>query len=143
MKLSTKSEYAILAMIYLARQQEKGYVKISDICKHYSIPKKYLEILFTVLRHNGFIQTRRGADGGYQLAKPAEEISLAQVVRLMDGALAPTSSVSEYFYSDTPLQQEPGVLLIFREIRDFISDKLEATTLADFVIESVHNDEVE
>ena len=106
MKLTTKSEYCLLALLHLARRQDKGFVKIEEICDRYQIPKKYLELLFMTLRQNRLIKTRRGTQGGYQLAHPAAQITLAQVIRLMDGALAPTESVSKYFFSDTPISQE-------------------------------------
>ena len=133
MKLTTKSEYAILALIFLARREQAGFVKIEAICDYYSIPKKYLEFLFTALKQNRYIKTRRGSAGGYALAKPASQISLAEIIRLMDGALAPTEAVSTYFYSDTPLNQETKVIDLFQEIRDYISQKLEHFMLSELI----------
>jgi Rrf2 family cysteine metabolism transcriptional repressor len=131
MKLTTKSEYSILALIYLARSKKKDFIKTEEICSQCDIPKKYLELLFLTLRQGGYIKTRRGTSGGCKLAKPASKINIAQIIRLMDGALAPTESVSRFFYSDTPLSQEKKVIKVFREIRDYISNKLENVTLAD------------
>ena len=131
MKLTTKSEYSILALVYLARQPKGHFVKVDEIVKACDIPKKYLELLLMALRQNRLIKTRRGKQGGYQLARPAEAISLAEVIRLMDGALAPTESVSTYFHSDTPISKEPALLGVFREIRDYIAHKLETLTLQD------------
>ena len=71
MKLTTKSEYSILALVYMARRDKGEYVKIEEICSACDIPKKYLELLFSILRQNRYIQTKRGARGGYKLAKPA------------------------------------------------------------------------
>lgn len=133
MKLTTKSEYSILALIYLARHYSKGYVKIEDICTKYDISKKYLETLFSILKQRRYIKTKRGANGGYKLSIPADEITVAEIIRLMDGALAPTESVSEYFYADTPLNKEEKVLIEFRDIRDYISNKLERLKLADLI----------
>ncbi|MBN1765979.1 MAG: Rrf2 family transcriptional regulator [Sedimentisphaerales bacterium] len=133
MKLTTKSEYSILALIYMARNDKNGYIKIEDICSHCDIPKKYLEFLFTILRQNRYIMTRRGTKGGYKLARPADQISVAEIIRVMDGALASTESVSKYFYSDTPLSREDKIITVFKEIRDYISDKLENLSFADLV----------
>jgi Rrf2 family cysteine metabolism transcriptional repressor len=133
MKLTTKSEYSILALLYIARHEKQGFVKIEQICSQYDISKKYLELLFLILRRSRYIRTRRGKSGGYRLARPASKITLAEIVRLMDGALAPTESVSKYFFSDTPLAQEKKVLKVFKEIRDYISKRLENLTLADLV----------
>ncbi|HUV65593.1 MAG TPA: Rrf2 family transcriptional regulator [Sedimentisphaerales bacterium] len=133
MKLTTKSEYSILALVYIARHQQEGFIKIERICSHYDIPKKYLELLFTTLRQSRYLNTRRGAAGGYALARPAATISLAEIIRLMDGALAPTESVSQYFFSDTPLSKESNITNILREIRDYIAARLESVKLADLV----------
>ena len=133
MRLTTKSEYTLLALIHMARQGPDRYVKIEEICSAHSIPRKYLELLLSVLRQNRYIRTRRGSHGGYQLARPARAITVAEILRLMDGALAPTESVSTYFYAETPLSREPGLLRVLREIRDFIAQRLENLTLADLV----------
>ena len=131
MKLTTKSEYSILALIYMARNEKNGFMKIEGICSKCDIPKKYLELLFMILRQNGYIKTKRGTSGGYKLAKPASAISVAEIIRLMDGGLAATESVSRYFFSDTPLIKEKKIIKVFKEIRDYISNRLESLTLAD------------
>jgi Rrf2 family protein len=133
MKLTTKSEYSILALIYMARNEKKGFIKMEEISSHCDIPEKYLVLLFSILRQERYIRTRRGAGGGYELAKPASKITIAEIIRLMDGALAPTESVSKYFFSSTPLGKEKKIIKVFKEIRDYISDRLEALTLADLV----------
>ena len=133
MKLTTKSEYSILALIYIARNGKNGFIKIEEICSKCDIPKKYLELLFSILRQNHYIKTKRGASGGYNLAKPASQISIAEIIRLMDGALAATASVSKYFFSDTPLLKEKKVMKIFEEIRNYISERLEALKLSDLI----------
>jgi Rrf2 family protein len=133
MKLTTKSEYSIQALIYMARNDNDGFMKIDEICSKCDIPKKYLELLFMILRQNGYIKTKRGTSGGYKLTKPASKISIAEIIRLMDGALAATESVSKYFFSDTPLGREKKLINVFKEIRDYISKRLENLTLADLV----------
>ena len=133
MKLTTKSEYCLLAMLYLARHQNNGFIKIEEICRYYSIPKKYLELLFMSLRQNHLIQTQRGNQGGYKLAKDLNEITLAQIIRLMDGALAPTESVSKYFFTTTPISKEQKLVSVFQEIRNYVADKLENITLQDLI----------
>lgn len=133
MKLTTKSEYSLLALIYMARAGKDSYVKVEDICDKYNISKKYLEQLLTILKQAGYVRAKRGAAGGYTLAKDPSLITLAGVIRIMDGALAPTQSVSEFFFSHTPLEKEQKTLKVFREIREFIADKLEKTTLGDVI----------
>jgi Rrf2 family protein len=132
-KLTTKSEYGLLALVYLARHQESEFCKIEDICSKYNIPKKYLEQLFTILKSAKFIKTRRGSNGGYSLNKPADKVSVAEIIRLMDGALAPTSSVSEFFFAHSPLEQEHKLTEIMRDIRNYIAKKLENLTIKDLL----------
>jgi len=131
MRLTTKSEYALLAIIYMARNEQHSFIKIEDICSHYAISKKYLEQLFNSLRQSGYIKTKTGARGGYRLARPSSKISAAEIIRLMDGALAPTSSVSKYFFEHTPLEKEKKVMAALKDIRNYISDKMERLKISD------------
>jgi Rrf2 family protein len=133
MKLTAKSEYACLALIELASRWEMGVCSISDIAKSQCIPKKFLEQILLTLKRGGYVKSKKGVDGGYSLAKPPKDISVAGIVRLMDGALAPVESASTYFYEPTPVERSPRLLGVFRDIRNYISDKLENTTFADLV----------
>ncbi len=131
MKLTTKSEYSLLALIYIARHEKRGFIKIGEICSKYDVPKKYLEQLFLILKQNRYVKTKRGESGGYRLALPPDKINLAQIIRLMDGALAPSESVSKYFFSHTPLEKEKKIIKVLKEIRDYIADRLENLKLSD------------
>jgi len=133
MKLSLKSEYACLALIDLAENSGESIVKIEEISKRKSIPKKFLEQILLSLKNAGYVKSRRGPEGGYMLAKKPSEINLAEIIRLMDGALAPVESVSVYFYDSTPIEQNSMLISVFKDIRDYISDKLEKTTFADLL----------
>ncbi len=133
MKLTTKTEYSLLALIYIARHEKEAFVKIEDICAKYDLPKKYLEQLLLTLKQNRYVKTRRGSSGGYMLAKPSAKISFAEIARLMDGALAPTESVSKYFYSHTPREKEKKIMTVLKDIRDYVADKLENVTLSDLI----------
>ncbi|OGW74719.1 MAG: Rrf2 family transcriptional regulator [Omnitrophica bacterium RBG_13_46_9] len=133
MKLTTKSEYSILALIYISRHEKEGFIKIEDICSKYDISKKYLEQLLLILKQSRYIKTKRGSSGGYRLAIPAAKINIAEIIRLMDGALAPTESVSTYFFSHTPLEKEKKIMGVFKEIRDYVSNRLEKLKLSDLI----------
>ncbi|MFA5114052.1 MAG: Rrf2 family transcriptional regulator [Candidatus Margulisiibacteriota bacterium] len=133
MKLTTKSEYSILALIHLARRAKKGFTTTEEVCAKYSLPHKYLEQLFVVLKNNHFIKSKRGKEGGYRLARPAGQIKIAAVIRLMDGALAPVESVSKYFYARSPLEKERKIIAVFREIRDYVARRMEKLTLAELI----------
>lgn len=131
MKLTTRSEYALLALVYLARQNKDEYISIEIIAKAQGIPPKFLEQLMLAMKRAHFLHSVKGQHGGYALAKEPAEITLAEVIRLFDGALAPTESVSENFYESTPIEKEKKLTRVFKDIRDFVSQKLEKTTIAD------------
>ena len=131
MKLTSRSEYALLALVYLARNDSDEYISVETVALAQGIPPKFLEQILLALKRAKYLKSSKGQRGGYRLAKPADKITLAEVIRLFDGALAPTESVSEYFYESTPIEKEKSLVRVFRELRDYISDKLESTTLAD------------
>ena len=133
MKLTTKSEYSLLALIYIARNEGHAFIKVEDISKEYGISKKYLEQILSSLKQARYIKTKTGASGGYKLAKPAKKISIAEIIRLMDGALAPTLAVSRYFFEHTPLEKEKKVMKFFKEIRNYVSGKVERLKISDLV----------
>lgn len=131
MRLTTRSEYALLALIHLARQPKGEYVPVPSIAESRDIPAKFLEQILLTLKRARYVRSQRGQRGGYTLARAAREITVAEVIRLFDGALAPTESVSRYFYEPTPVERERKLLRVFREIRDHVARKLESTTIAD------------
>ncbi len=131
MKLTLRSEYALLALLYLARRKETGYVSVETIARSQEIPQKFLEQILLTLKRARYLKSLKGQHGGYCLAKPAEKISLAEIIRLFDGALAPTESASKYYYESTPIEKEKKIIRLFKELRDYIADKLENITLAD------------
>jgi Rrf2 family transcriptional regulator, cysteine metabolism repressor len=133
MRVTTRSEYALLALLYLARHTDEGFVPLSRVAEAQAIPLKYLEQLVLILHRAGYLASRKGQHGGHRLARPASEIHLAEVFRLLDGALAPTDSASTFFYRPTPIEREERLLGLLKEIRDFVAIKLESKTLADFV----------
>ncbi|HZK28109.1 MAG TPA: Rrf2 family transcriptional regulator [Thermoclostridium sp.] len=133
MRLSRKSEYALLALVDLSRQYGKEPSKIMDVSKRNDIPKKYLEQIFLQLKGAGYVRSFRGANGGYALAKPPEEITLAQIIRLIEGPLASVGSASIYYFEHTPIEQNKKLLQVFKEIRNVVSEKLEGKTLSDFI----------
>lgn len=131
MKLTNRSEYALLALVYLARHESDGYISVETIAQAQQIPPKFLEQLMLSLKRARLLRSAKGQRGGYMLAKPTNQITLAEIVRLFDGALAPTESVSENFYEPTPIEKEQSLIRVFKDIRDYISHKLETTTIAD------------
>ena len=131
MKLTCRSEYALLALVHLARCPKEEYVSVQTIAAAQKIPPKFLEQILLTLRLAKYLRSSKGKNGGFHLAKPPEKISLAEIVRLFDGALAPTESVSKYFYDSTPIEKEEKLIAVFKEVRDYIAEKMEKTTMAD------------
>src|SRR3954469_5456389 len=85
MNISVKSEYALHAIFDLATQPVDQPVKIADIAKRQQIPQKFLELILASLKQGGFVESRRGAEGGYRLARPADQITIGQVMRFVEG----------------------------------------------------------
>ena len=131
MKMTTQSEYSLLVLLYLARHGKKRHVSLATIARKEKLPFKYLEQLMNALIKAGIVCALKGRHGGYQLALKPEEITIAQIVRLFDGPLAPISSVSRYFYKPSMIEKEKKLSRVMRDIRDYISKKLEAITLKD------------
>lgn len=131
MKLTSRSEYALLALIYLARQPADTYTRVEEIATAQGIPPKFLEQILLALKRGQYLTSLKGHNGGYRLNKPAASISLAEVIRLLDGPLAPSESVSKYFYRPTPIEKEPSLVQLFTKIRDCMLSIIETTTLAD------------
>jgi Rrf2 family protein len=136
MRLSKRGEYGIRSMIYMARQaRPEALVQLKQIAEQEHIPTKYLEQILLTLRHAGLLHSRLGLRGGYHLAKPAKQISLGQIVRTLDGPLAPVNCVSQVAYEpcDCPDETTCGLRLAMLDVRNHISRVLDNTTLADIV----------
>jgi Rrf2 family protein len=132
--LSQKAKYAIKALLVLARAEEDELVQVNEIAEQQNIPKKFLDLIFFELRRHGLIVSTRGRDGGYSLGKPAAEISVASIVRAVDGPLAPLPCASVKFYrrcSDCDDEKTCEVRRLMREVRDAASAILDNTSLAE------------
>ena len=135
--ITRKTKYALSALVHLGRNEKSGPVLISDLAKQERIPKKFLELILLELKKHGILQSKRGKGGGYALGRPAELIRLGQVIRLLDGPLAPLPCVSETAYQpcdDCTDENSCGIRLVMKEVRDATAKILDNTTLADVVI---------
>lgn len=133
--LSQKAKYAIKALLMLARAQTDGRLaQVRDISESENIPKKFLDLIFFELRQDKLIVSTRGAKGGYALAKPAADISIAAIVRAVDGPLAPLPCASVRFYrrcDDCDDEKTCAVRRLMREVRDAASAILDNQSLAE------------
>jgi Rrf2 family protein len=136
-RISAKVDYAIRAMVELAAAPP-GTVKVERVATEQRIPRNFLENILLDLRHAELVASRRGVEGGYRLARPPEEISIADVIRAVEGPLASVRGVRpdelEYLGPATSLRDT------WIELRAAIRGVLEETTLADLVRRSAGND---
>jgi len=137
MKLSKRGEYALRALIDFGIAFELGrpLLKIGELVEKERLPVKFLEQILTQLRGAGYIETKRGKAGGYFLAKPPKEISLGQVIRLIDGPLAPIScvSVTAYERCSCPDEAHCGLRMLMLDVRNAIARILDRYVLGDVV----------
>jgi len=133
MKLSVRGEYALRALLVLGLHYGEGVVRIQTISEEQNIPKKFLEQILNDLKSLGAVESRRGAVGGYRLARPPEHITLASVVRHTEGALAPVSCVSDRFYErcTCPDEARCPIRAVMKEVREAVAGLMERATVAD------------
>jgi Rrf2 family cysteine metabolism transcriptional repressor len=132
-RLSTKGEYASRAMLELALRFADGPQHIRDISAAQDIPGRFLEQILLQLKRAGYLRSRKGPRGGYLLSRPPERISVAEVIRVMDGPLAPIDCVSVTAHELCPKEEACVLKGLWKETRDAIAGILERTTLADLV----------
>jgi Rrf2 family protein len=132
MKLSLRGEYALRALIVLGVSYHEPVVRIQTISKLQNIPKRFLEQILNELKSAGIVESRRGVAGGYRLRLPPDKITLAEVIRYIEGPLAPVSCVSERYYErcSCPDENNCGIRSVMKEVRDAIVKILESVTLA-------------
>jgi Rrf2 family protein len=137
MKLSKKGEYALRSLINLGIAAEVGreLVQVSELADNEQLPVKFLEQIMQALKEAGFVESQRGKFGGYRLAKPAGRITIGQVIRLLDGPLAPIGCVSQSAYEKCTCPDEAhcGLRMLMLDVRNAISGILDRYTLADVV----------
>jgi Rrf2 family protein len=137
MKLSKRGEYALRSMINLgiAAKVNRSLVRVTELAKAEDLPVKFLEQVMQQLREAGFVESERGKHGGYRLAKPASQILIGQIVRLVDGPLAPIGcvSLSAYEPCNCPDQEHCGLRMLMLDVRNAIAAILDRYTLADVV----------
>ena len=133
MKISQKGLYALQAMMVLSRRYNQGAIKIRDIAYEEDLPEKFLELILLELKNARMVESVRGAKGGYALRRPPDQIYLSEIVRLVDGPLAPFGDAEQLRLL---IDQEPAhrsLYQVFLDIRDAAAKILENTTLADLL----------
>lgn len=132
--LSHKAKYALKALFQLAAAPPGTMMLVADIAERENVPKKFLELILVELKRGGLVFSVRGRNGGYAMARSPAEITIGQVVRLMDGPLAPIPCASLSGYRPcTDCEDEEACLVrrVMREVRDAVAEVLDNRTLAE------------
>tara|TARA_E500000075_G_scaffold71931_1_gene64858 strand:- start:1270 stop:1683 length:414 start_codon:yes stop_codon:yes gene_type:complete len=136
--ISNKCKYAIKALTYIARNDDgTKAVMTSDIAQEQDIPRKFLEIILRDLRNNRILESKRGKDGGFRLLRPAEDISLTEIMRIIDGPIAmlPCVSLNYYRPCDDCDEKECEVKGVFEQVRDRTLEVLNGKTIKSLTLD--------
>jgi Rrf2 family protein len=131
MKISQKGLYALQAMMMLARHYSQGAIRIRDIAYEEELPEKFLELILLELKNARIVESARGAKGGYQLRRAPSEIRLSEIIRLIDGPLAPFGDADQLRALIDRDAEHRALYRVFLEVRDAAAKILESTSLAD------------
>ena len=132
MKLSQRGENALRAVLVLGMNHGSGVVRIRDIAQQQNIPRRFLEQILNDLKSAGFVLSKRGVAGGYRLQRGPNEISLADIIRHLEGPLAPVGCVSVNYYQRCSCPDEGACAIrsVMQEVRDAIVGVLEGVSVA-------------
>jgi Rrf2 family protein len=131
MKISQKGLYAMQSMMMLARSHQEGAIRIRDIAYEENLPEKFLELILLELKNARLVESIRGAKGGYRLRRAPSEIRLSEIIRLIDGPLAPFGDAEQLRTLIDRDDARRALYKVFLEVRDAAAKILEGTTLAD------------
>lgn len=137
--ISKRTQYALKAVISLARRYGEGPVLIATIANEEDIPLKFLEGILLDLKGRGILESKKGKGGGYQLGRSPSTITVGAIIRLIEGPLAPLPCASESAYracEECPDVEHCATRIVMRQVRDSIAAVLDHTTLADLVKQS-------
>jgi Rrf2 family protein len=133
MKVSSRGLYALKALTHLAEAYERGLVKIHEIAEEEQIPEKFLEGILVTLKNARIVASQRGREGGYRLRRPPAEVLIGEVVRIVDGPLAPFGDAVELAYRVKSEPRHAGLFDLFLDVRNAAARILDHTSLADLV----------
>jgi Rrf2 family protein len=133
MKVSQKGLYALQALMMLTRRYNQGAIRIRDIAYEENLPEKFLELILLELKNARIVESVRGAKGGYQLRRPPSEIRLSEIIRLVDGPLAPFGDADQLRILIDRDADHRALYQVFLDVRDAAAKILDNTTLADLI----------
>lgn len=133
---SKKTKYGLMAILALARENSPEPKLIADLAKQENIPVKFLEQILLQLKNSGIVDSRRGKKGGYFLNRQASDVTMGQVVRILEGPLAPIPCVSQTAYrkcTDCTDEASCGIRLVMKDVRDAIAGILDQTSFEEVI----------
>lgn len=133
MWVTQKCQYALRALFELAKRQGDGVVRAADIATNQAIPKRFLEVILHQLRQGGFVDSQRGKEGGFYLGRPAEAISVGEVIRFIDGPLNPVDCQLEKPHFHCDLKGNCVFRGLWEEARQALEQVYDTKTLKDLV----------
>lgn len=133
MKISTKGRYALRLMLDLAINHTGSYIPLKAIAQRQEISDKYLEQIIHILSKGGLVQSARGSQGGYRLARRPEEYTVGEVLRLVEGSLAPVSCLD--CGSSCDRMDKCITIGLYKKIQDAVDNVVDHTTLQDMIDE--------
>ena len=133
MKVSHRGLYALKALTHLAEASDRGLVKIHAIAEEEAIPEKFLEGILVTLKNARLVTSERGREGGYRLRRPPSEIAIGDIVRIMDGPLAPLGDAGELAHRWKTEPRHAGLFDLLLDVRNAAAAILDHTSLADLV----------
>ena len=141
MRLSKRSEYGLRALFDLADRTGQSPVSLKELAARNNLPFKFMEHIFLPLRNAGIVLSQSGAGGGYSLGRNPEDIYLGEIIRTLDGTIAPVSCVSKIAYEpcSCPDEETCPLRMVMNRVREAIVDIVDHTSLADAVAESKTN----
>jgi Rrf2 family protein len=132
-KISQKGLYALQALMTLAQRYSQGAIKVREIALEGDLPEKFLELILLELKRARIVKSSRGNKGGYQLGRPPAEIRLSQIIRVLDGPLAPFGDADILRSLIKTDENHRALYKVFLDVRDGVASILENTSLADIV----------
>jgi len=133
MKVSFKGDYATKIVLDLAMNYQKGLSQVKDIAKRQDIPERFLEQIITILKNTRYVNTIRGPKGGVFLAQKPSQITLGEIVRLVDGTTAPIGCVSKTCYSKCDFEAKCALRFVWQEVREKTNEIVDNITFQDLV----------
>lgn len=133
MLLSQKCQYALRAVFEVAKHSGEGPIKIEAIAKAQSIPPRFLAAILSQLKQAGFVESRRGAEGGYLLARSPESLSVGEIIRFIEGPLAPVVCVTQKGPESCPLQGRCVFMPTWKEAQEAVENVYDHTSFQDLV----------